>query len=249
VLLKNIHLAPQWLVQLEKKLHNLDAKPAFRLFLTSEIHPQLPANLLRLSQIFVFEPPPGIKANLLHTLNGIPSERLERVPVERSRLYLLLAWFHAVVQERLRYVPLGWSKAFEFNDSDLRCAVDTIDYWLDVSAQGRSNIAPERIPWQAIRTLLAQTVYGGRIDNGFDQRLLESFLCHLFTPRSFDLHFPLCHPAHAAGSVDESMVVTAPEARTRDALLEWIMRLPAESPAWLGLPNNAELIISAKAGI
>lgn len=27
-----------------------------------------------------------------------------------SRLYVLLAWLQAVVQERLRYVPLGWSK-------------------------------------------------------------------------------------------------------------------------------------------
>ena len=71
VLLKNIHLAPQWLVQLEKKFHGLEAKPSFRLFLTSEIHPLLPAALLRESRVFVFEPPPGVKANLLHTFSSI----------------------------------------------------------------------------------------------------------------------------------------------------------------------------------
>ncbi len=53
VLLKNIHLAPSWLVQLEKKLHNLTPHSNFRLFMTSEIHPKLPANLLRMSQVFV----------------------------------------------------------------------------------------------------------------------------------------------------------------------------------------------------
>ena len=61
VLLKNVHLASQWLVQLEKRLHNLQMKPSFRLFLTTEIHPKLPPSLLRLSQTFVFEPPPGVK--------------------------------------------------------------------------------------------------------------------------------------------------------------------------------------------
>ncbi len=34
VLLKNVHLAPAWLVQLEKKLHNLTCHPAFRIFLS-----------------------------------------------------------------------------------------------------------------------------------------------------------------------------------------------------------------------
>lgn len=42
---------------------------------------------------------------------------MDKHPVERSRLYFLLAWFHAVIQERLRYIPVGWTKIFEFNDA------------------------------------------------------------------------------------------------------------------------------------
>ncbi len=102
VLLKNVHLAPAWLVQLEKKLHNLTCHPAFRIFLSMEISPKLPSNLLRLGRCFVFEPPPGIRANLTRTLSVIPSVRMNRAPVERSRLYFLLAWLHAMAQERLR---------------------------------------------------------------------------------------------------------------------------------------------------
>jgi dynein heavy chain 1 len=191
VLLKNIHLAPQWLVGLEKKLHNLNPQGGFRLFLTSEIHPQLPANLLRQAHVFTIESPPGVKANLLRTFSLFPRDRLEKKPVERSRLYFLLAWFHAILQERLRYIPIGWSKAFEFGEADLRCAMDTLDYWIDSKAQGRDNLPPERIPWIALRTLLAQTVYGGRIDNEFDQRLLETFLEQLFVSQSFDSGFSL----------------------------------------------------------
>ncbi len=58
-------------------------------------------------------------------------------PNERARLYFLLAWFHAVIQERLRYAPLGWSKKYEFGESDLRSACDTVDTWLDDTAKVR----------------------------------------------------------------------------------------------------------------
>lgn len=70
-MLKNVHLAPQWLVQLEKKLHSLQPHSGFRLFLTMEINPKLPVNLLRAGRIFVFEPPPGIRANLLRTFSTV----------------------------------------------------------------------------------------------------------------------------------------------------------------------------------
>ena len=62
---------------------------------------------------------------------------MSKAPHERSRIYFLLAWMHAVVQERLRYVPQGWSKKYEFGDADLRSAMDTIDIWIDTLAQGR----------------------------------------------------------------------------------------------------------------
>jgi dynein heavy chain 1 len=41
VQLKNVHLAPQWLVQLEKKLHSITPHASFRLFLTMEINPKV----------------------------------------------------------------------------------------------------------------------------------------------------------------------------------------------------------------
>ena len=53
------------------------------------------------------------------------------MPNERARLYFLLAWLHAVLQERMRYTPLGWSKKYEFTESDLRMACDTLDTWVD----------------------------------------------------------------------------------------------------------------------
>lgn len=120
VLLKNVHLAPQWLAELEKRIHSLTTiHRDFRLFMTMEINPKVPGTLLRISNIFVFEPPAGVKAALQRAFaNVILPERIDKKPIERSRLHFLLAWFHAVVQERLRFAPIGWSKTYEFNEAD-----------------------------------------------------------------------------------------------------------------------------------
>eukprot|EP01094_Clydonella_sp_ATCC50884_P027826 TRINITY_DN8164_c0_g1_i2.p1 TRINITY_DN8164_c0_g1~~TRINITY_DN8164_c0_g1_i2.p1 ORF type:complete len:4596 (+),score=2011.83 TRINITY_DN8164_c0_g1_i2:76-13863(+) len=240
VMLKNIHLAPEWLVQLEKRLHSLKPNARFRLFLSSDIHPKIPTNLLRMSHIFAFEPPPGIKANLQHTLSAVPQTRMDAKPVERTRLYFMLAWFHAMVQERLRYAPLGWTKHFEFGDADKRCAYETIDYWVNTVAGGRDHLPPEKIPWSALRTLLGQSVYGGRVDNDFDQRLLDSFLEHLFNPKCFDDSFPL---------VPRVAQLAAPEGKCKADFVKWVEALPEnESPTWLGLPSTAELLLLVNQG-
>ncbi|XP_030020118.2 dynein heavy chain, cytoplasmic isoform X1 [Manduca sexta] len=247
VMLKNVHLAPVWLVQLEKKLHSLQPHPNFRLFLTTEISPKLPVNLLRAGRVLVFEPPPGIRANLLRTFVTVPAARMMKPPSERARLYFLLAWFHGIVQERLRYVPLGWAKYYEFNESDLRVACDTLDTWIDATAMGRTNLPPEKVPWEALVTLLSQCIYGGKIDNTFDQRLLHSFLCKLFTPKSFEADFALV--ANVDGASGNQRHITMPDGNRRDHFLKWIEELSdRQTPSWLGLPNNAEKVLLTTQG-
>ncbi|XP_007951321.1 cytoplasmic dynein 1 heavy chain 1 [Orycteropus afer afer] len=244
VMLKNVHLAPGWLMQLEKKLHSLQPHACFRLFLTMEINPKVPVNLLRAGRIFVFEPPPGVKANMLRTFSSIPVSRICKSPNERARLYFLLAWFHAIIQERLRYAPLGWSKKYEFGESDLRSACDTVDTWLDDTAKGRQNISPDKIPWSALKTLMAQSIYGGRVDNEFDQRLLNTFLERLFTTRSFDSEFKL------ACKVDGHKDIQMPDGIRREEFVQWVELLPdTQTPSWLGLPNNAERVLLTTQGV
>ncbi|VDP01524.1 unnamed protein product [Soboliphyme baturini] len=244
VLLKNVHLAPQWLVQLEKKLHSLNPHPNFRLFLTMEIHPKLPVNLLRAGRIIVYEPPPGIKANLLRTFSTVSAQKMSKVPAERGRLYFLLAWLHAIVQERLTYTPLGWSKRYEFSEADLRVAFDTFDTWIEVAALGRSNLPSDKVPWEALQVLLSQCIYGGRIDNDFDQKLLECFIKKLFVSNSFNLDFAL------TDSIDEEgRKIIMPEGVRREQYIEWVDSIQyLQSPSWLGLPNNAETVLLTTRG-
>ena len=120
VLIKNVHLAPMWLQSLEKRLGSLKPHPEFRIFLSMETSPQISVNLLRVSRILMYEQPAGVRANIRDSLSTL-SVRAEQQPREKARLYLLLSFLHAVIQERLRYAPtLGWSGLWEFNDSDVR---------------------------------------------------------------------------------------------------------------------------------
>lgn len=243
VLLKNVHLAPSWLGQLEKKLQTLNPNRNFRLFLTMEANPVIPVNILRQSRIIMNEPPPGIKANLMDSLRTIPNARVSHGPAEKARLYFLLAWFHAVVQERLRYAPLGWSKRYDFNDSDMSAAFGTIDIWLSSVAKGRANIDPAAIPWDAVKTLIKQSVYGGRVDSDFDQKVLDTFVDSLFTPSAYNLDFELVPRVNGAS------VLQVPEGTKLEHFLAWVQRLPdREPPSWLSLPPSAEQVIAISLG-
>eukprot|EP00939_MAST-03C_sp_MAST-3C-sp1_P003513 g3513.t1 len=237
VMLKNVHLCPTWLKGLEKRIYTLNAARGFRLFLTAEINPSIPMNLCRLSHVMLFEAPSGVKASLRRSLASIDEKRMERAPSERSRLYFLLAWFHAVVLERRRFCPVGWTKSYGFGDSDRKCSLNAIDYWIDACAKGKSHVSPDAIPWKALQTLLAQTMYGGRIDNKFDDFVLTSFVERLFVPSSFDADFALCD------------AVTAPESTSKAACLKWLETLPdANTPEWLGLPSTAQTQLLTNCG-
>ena len=52
-----------------------------------------------------------------------------------SKMYFILAWIHAIIQEQLHYVPLGWTKKYAFNESVLEMSCDTLDAWLYMVAQ------------------------------------------------------------------------------------------------------------------
>ncbi|EST09332.1 Dynein heavy chain, coiled coil stalk [Kalmanozyma brasiliensis GHG001] len=241
VLLKNVHLAPSWLSQLEKKMHGLNPNRNFRLFLTCETSPSIPVNFLRASRILMNEPPPGIRASMLDSLKSIAPGRLQRGPAETPRLYFLLAFFHATLTERLRYTPLGWSKPFEFNDSDAEAALDIIEGWVAQVAKGRANVDPQQLPWDAIRSLLKQSVYGGKIDNNPDQTLLDSFVDELFCAQAYDVDFQLVK--------DDKDPLVAPEGTKIETFVSWVQALPEQQPPqWLALPPSAEKVIAAAQG-
>merc|ERR1711915_462095 len=94
--------------------------------------------------------------------------------------------------------------------------------------------------------LLSDCIYGGKIDNEFDQRLLSSFLEKLFVPASFEGDFNLVSGVIVNGIETN---IKMPDGIRRDQFLSWVEQLVDEtSPDWLGLPNNAERVLLAQRG-
>ncbi|PSN61624.1 hypothetical protein BS50DRAFT_680599 [Corynespora cassiicola Philippines] len=237
VLVKNVHLAPQWLQSLEKRLEALKPNPDFRLFLSMESSPRIPVNLLRASRVLSYEQPAGIRANMKDSLSSL-AEKANKQPVEKARIYLLLSFLHAVVQERLRYAPtLGWKGFWEFNDSDYECCSFIIDTWIDSVAQGRSNIAPTKVPWPMINTLITE-MYGGKIDDEADFRALANMVENCMTPTAFEDGFKIVK------ETEVSEGLTLPSATGWRDFMAWVNELPErEPPTYLGLPANAEKLL------
>jgi dynein heavy chain 1 len=243
VLLKNVHLAHEWLSSLEKRMRTIQADSRFRLFLTMETSPKIPVSILLQSRIIMNEPAPGVRASLLDSLHSFDALEDNAAPAERARLYFLLAWFHAVLQERSRYNPLGWSSAYDFNNADLYAAAGTMTRWIAGVAKGRSNVDPAEIPWRALRSLLTTSIYGGRVDSVFDQRVLASFSRALFHARAYDSDFCLVE------DTDPTLALRMPDALTLEQFREWASDLPQENPhSWLGLPVESEKVLLESKG-
>ncbi|GAM88599.1 hypothetical protein ANO11243_066330 [Dothideomycetidae sp. 11243] len=251
VLVKNVHLAPSWLQNLEKRLSGLKPHPDFRLFLSMESSPKIPVNLLRASRVVTYEQAAGIKANMKDSLSGIEGKRME-TPVEKTRVVTLLALVHAVIQERLRYAPkLGWKGLWEFNDSDFEVSLSILTSLILSVSHGRSNVAPKSIPWALLRVLVTE-MYGGKIDDEHDFLLLERLVGLFLVEEAFEEGFDILarlgtlvdeQASNARDSKGESLLL--PDGTSRAAFVSWIdERLPdRETPLYLGLPSNAEKLV------
>ncbi|CAF3596551.1 unnamed protein product, partial [Rotaria sordida] len=174
--LKNLHLVTPWLTTLEKELNALKPHKDFRLWLTSEVHSKFPTILLQSSIKITYEAPPGIKKNLLRTFEIWTQDEFGKGSVTRSQILFVLAWFHAIVQERRKYIPQGWTKFYEFSQADLRTGYEII-HRLCERADRQSG---GEIQWDYIYGLFDQAVYGGRVDNPVDTDVLRSYLMQYF---------------------------------------------------------------------
>ena len=251
VMMRNCHLCTEWLKNvLVKKIQSLGGSqythPDFRIVITSEISPRLPAGLLRLSDVIIAEGPSGVKATMHRFISSISPERFNN-PI-RNRLYLILGWVHAVIQERLRYVPIGWSDNYEFSEADAIHALDAIDYLLEKSVLSQDNeqqkismvTDPEKLPWVAIRTTLCKGIFGGRITNNDDQVILEDLIYSTFQYECFNIDFRLGSSSHGAPVLPEST-------SSISDCLSWITSLSAHTPpTWIGLDGDAEDMIAKK---
>ncbi|KAJ4457358.1 putative Cytoplasmic dynein 2 heavy chain 1 [Paratrimastix pyriformis] len=69
----------------------------------------------------------GIKKNLQRSYETWSDEFIASGSPLRARMLFVVAWLHAILQERRTYIPQAWTKFYEFGSSDLRSAADIVE--------------------------------------------------------------------------------------------------------------------------
>uniref|UniRef100_A0A669C7U5 Dynein axonemal heavy chain 10 n=1 Tax=Oreochromis niloticus TaxID=8128 RepID=A0A669C7U5_ORENI len=223
LMLQNCHLLVKWLKELEKALERITKpNPNFRLWITTNPIKDFPIGILQKSLKVVTEPPNGLKLNMRATYSKISHEALITCPHPAfSSLVFVLAFFHAVVQERRKYGKIGWNVPYDFSESDFSVTHD----------QGDINI-----PWGSLKYLIGEVMYGGRAIDSFDRRILTVYMDEYFG----DFLFYTFQQFHFFKNKDVDYKI--PPTGPKNVYVDEIEAMPlANTPEVMGLHSNAEI--------
>uniref|UniRef100_A0A3B3XM42 Uncharacterized protein n=1 Tax=Poecilia mexicana TaxID=48701 RepID=A0A3B3XM42_9TELE len=216
VILQNIHLVARWLGKLEKLLECCceDSHPDYRVFMSAEptSTPQehiIPQGILENAIKITNEPPTGMHANLHAALDNFDQVS------EFHKTYRLIV---------IVSLNRGESLDRRVGTENIRSTPETLLY--RVSLLGLFAV----VPWEDLRYLFGEIMYGGHITDDWDRRLCRTYLEEYMQPNQFDRKLLL-----APGFV-------VPSNLDYQGYHEFIDEmLPHESPVHYGLHPNAEI--------
>ncbi|XP_025284143.2 dynein axonemal heavy chain 9 isoform X2 [Canis lupus dingo] len=230
VILQNIHLVAKWLGTLEKKLaeHSENSHPELRVFISAEPAPSpeghiIPQGILENSIKITNEPPTGMHANLHKALDNFTQDTLEMCSreMEFKSILFALCYFHGVVAERRKFGPQGWNRSYPFNTGDLTISVNVLYNFLEANT---------KVPYDDLRYLFGEIMYGGHITDDWDRRLCRTYLEEFIRPEMLEGELSLAPGFPLPGNLDYTGYHQYVDAQ-----------LPAESPYLYGLHPNAEI--------
>jgi len=232
VILQNVHLVSKWLQALEKKVEQISTNRRthqnYRLYISAEPAMSrefhiLPQSILQASIKITNEPPTGMLANLHKALDNFNQDTLEMCTreVEFRSLLQSLCYFHAVMLQRKKFGPQGWNRVYPFNVGDLTVCKDVLFNYLENSS---------KIPWDDLRYLFCEIMYGGHITDDWDRRLCKSYMQVYMHPDQIDSELLLAPGYPVPPNLDYK------------GYHKYIDEmLPPESPVLYGLHANAEI--------
>ena len=236
VLLQNCHLMKSWMQSLEQMVQTLSEgndpiHPDFRLFLTSMPAAYFPVPVLQNGVKVTNEPPKGIRANLIRSLGQLNDwEPWDECTGDIGlttwkRLAFSVCFYHAIIQERRKFGPLGWNILYGFNDSDLETCVMVLKMFLQEQPQ---------VPYDALTYLTGQIAYGGRVTDDQDRRCSMSILKQFYTEGVLDAGYKF--------SASGTYYIPEIGDGTIDHFLNYVKQLPMnDSPEVFGMHDNANI--------
>ncbi|XP_068841823.1 dynein axonemal heavy chain 14-like [Capricornis sumatraensis] len=208
VFLQNCHLAASFMPRLCTIVESFNSpdvtvEPKFRLWLSSKSDSSFPIPILQKSLKIAVENPQGLKNNLLQTFGYSGSGEVTEELFEKpdcgpwwKKILFSLCFFNALINERKIYGILGWNIAHAFSSSNLEVAIKVLENFLS---------AQSSIPWQTLRYLIGEVVYGGWVTDTWDRRCLNTLLYKFCNPEVLkdDFSFSTDEPLPKSGSMKD----------------------------------------------
>ena len=234
VMLQNIHLMPNWLIELEKILDSFTGEagggnPRFRLFLSAEPSTGIPIGILDRSIKLTNEPPAGLRANMKRAWAYFSKDEIEDKDPKVKSILFGLCFFHSTLIERRRFGPKGWNMSYPFNMGDLRDSYLVMNRYMEQNAGGK-------VPFDDLKYIFGEIMYGGHIVDDWDRRLCMSYLDNVMHEGLFDELelFPFIEGKNLSFKV--------PAPNNYEKYIEHIEQvLTQETPLAYGLHSNAEI--------
>lgn len=233
IMLQNIHLMPKWLLELEKRLDEFaleGSNPQFRLFLSAEPSNQIPIGILERSIKLTNEPPQGLKPNMKRAFTFFSKEDIEDMEAKVKTILFALCYYHSVVIERRKFGPKGWNMSYPFSMGDLRDSSIVLRNYME------KNASTGKVPWDDLRYIFGEIMYGGHIVDDRDRRLNNCYLETLMKDTLLDEGelLPFIE--------NKGISFKCPGVLSYGKYIEHIEdNLPPETPLAFGMHPNAEI--------
>lgn len=226
ILVQNGHMALHWLTTLPRKFAGLNLHPSFRLFITCSLSSTIPSALLMLAHVLMFETPPSLRSNVQVSVNLVRDMMdSESVSKAHRKVIFLLAWFHSIVLERLRYAQVNTIQPYDINDNTLLFGVGILKKTFN------DENFQNQIPWDYIRYIIGTIVYGGLVVSSTEHHYITELAGCVFCEEALEENYSLIRQG--------DLKLPAPEFESTS---QWFSAIPDQTPlAWLGLPEQIGL--------
>jgi len=226
-LLMNCHLASSFMPRLEYLVENLDDSNHrdFRLWMTSGPSKVFPVSVLQNSVKMTLEPPSGLKQNVLGTYEALEWKEIEESekPEPIKKLLFGFCFFHAIVQDRRKFGPIGWNIPYAFTNEDLMVCRKQLKIFVE---------SYDEIPYKVLNYVGAEVNYGGRVTDAIDGRLISEILKGFICPGALEDDYKF----------SKSGAYKVIPAGDKEDYIEYIKSLPLNpKPEAFGLHENAEI--------
>jgi len=232
VVLQNCHVYGSWMTTMERICEEFRPDTAhknFRLWLTSYPSPVFPVAILQNGVKMTMEPAKGIRLNVKGQFLADPLATEEffndcKKPQKWKKLCYSLCFFHALMQERRGFGPLGWNIPYEFTMGDMTISLRQTQMMLNEY---------EADQFKALNYLIGECNYGGRVTDDKDRRFLLCALSDFYTALVYDDKYKF----------SPSGIYKCPDGVPEmEAIMEHILAMPlTQAPEIFGLHANADI--------